>query len=75
MADHADRLLAQIRADGHEAHGTVLDVARPEQIESFVAAVQARHGRLSVLVNSAGVVTVTDPAAEKKGGGSSEPMK
>jgi NAD(P)-dependent dehydrogenase (short-subunit alcohol dehydrogenase family) len=47
--------VAQIRADGHEAHGTVLDVARPEQVESFVAAVWARHGRLSVLVNSAGI--------------------
>jgi NAD(P)-dependent dehydrogenase (short-subunit alcohol dehydrogenase family) len=45
----------QIRADGHVARGTVLDVASPEQIEEFMAAVQARHGRLSVLVNSAGI--------------------
>jgi len=45
----------QLCADGYDAHGTVLDVARPEQIESFVAAVDARHGRLSVLVNSAGI--------------------
>jgi len=45
----------QIRADGHEARGTVLDVARPEQIEEFFAAVDARHGRLSALVNSAGI--------------------
>jgi NAD(P)-dependent dehydrogenase (short-subunit alcohol dehydrogenase family) len=49
------RAVEQIRADGYDAHGTVLDVARPEQIESFVAAVDARHGRLSVLVNSAGI--------------------
>jgi NAD(P)-dependent dehydrogenase (short-subunit alcohol dehydrogenase family) len=47
--------VAQLRAEGHDAHGTVLDVAQPEQIESFVAAVDARHGRLSVLVNSAGI--------------------
>jgi NAD(P)-dependent dehydrogenase (short-subunit alcohol dehydrogenase family) len=47
--------VAQLRADGYDAHGTVLDVAQPEQIESFVAAVDARHGRLSVLVNSAGI--------------------
>lgn len=47
--------VVQLRADGHDAHGTVLDVARPEQIEDFVAAVDARHGRLSVLVNSAGI--------------------
>src|SRR6195256_161677 len=45
----------QIRVDGHEAHGTVLDVARPEQVQEFFAAVQARHRRLSALVNSAGI--------------------
>jgi NAD(P)-dependent dehydrogenase (short-subunit alcohol dehydrogenase family) len=47
--------VGQLRADGHTAHGTVLDAASPEQIESFVAAVGTRHGRLSVLVNSAGI--------------------
>jgi NAD(P)-dependent dehydrogenase (short-subunit alcohol dehydrogenase family) len=47
--------VGQLRADGHVAHGTVLDAARPEQIESFMAAVAARHGRLSVLVNSVGI--------------------
>jgi NAD(P)-dependent dehydrogenase (short-subunit alcohol dehydrogenase family) len=47
--------VGQLRADGHDAHGTVLDVARPEQVESFFAAVQARHGRVSALVNSAGI--------------------
>ena len=45
----------QLRADGHDAHGTVLDAARPDQIEAFVAAVGDRHGRLSILVNSAGI--------------------
>src|SRR6516162_9019288 len=35
--------------------GPVLDAARPDQIEAFVAAVGDRHGRLSVLVNSAGI--------------------
>jgi NAD(P)-dependent dehydrogenase (short-subunit alcohol dehydrogenase family) len=45
----------QLRADGYEARGTVLDVARPEQVEEFFAAVGARHGRLSALVNSAGI--------------------
>ena len=47
--------VGQLRADGHTAHGTVLDAVSPEQIESFVAAVGTRHGRLSVLVNSAGI--------------------
>jgi NAD(P)-dependent dehydrogenase (short-subunit alcohol dehydrogenase family) len=49
------RAVELIAADGHEARGTVLDVARPEQIEAFMAAVQNRHGRLSALVNSAGI--------------------
>jgi NAD(P)-dependent dehydrogenase (short-subunit alcohol dehydrogenase family) len=49
------RAVGQLRADGHEAHGTVLDVARPEQIENFVAAVGTRHGRVSALVNSVGI--------------------
>jgi len=47
--------VTQLRADGHEANGTVLDAARPDQIEAFVAAVGVRHGRLSILVNSAGI--------------------
>jgi NAD(P)-dependent dehydrogenase (short-subunit alcohol dehydrogenase family) len=47
--------VTQLRADGHEAHGTVLDVARPEQVEGLFAEITARHGRLSVLVNSAGI--------------------
>jgi NAD(P)-dependent dehydrogenase (short-subunit alcohol dehydrogenase family) len=47
--------VGQLRADGYDANGTVLDVASPEQIESFVTAVGARYGRLSVLVNSAGI--------------------
>lgn len=47
--------VTQLRADGHEANGTVLDAARPDQIDAFVAAVGDRHGRLSILVNSAGI--------------------
>jgi NAD(P)-dependent dehydrogenase (short-subunit alcohol dehydrogenase family) len=50
-----DRAAGELRAAGHEARGTVLDVADPEQIASFMAGVAARHGRLSVLVNSAGI--------------------
>jgi NAD(P)-dependent dehydrogenase (short-subunit alcohol dehydrogenase family) len=50
-----DRAAAEMRDAGHEARGTVLDVADPGQIASFMAGVAARHGRLSVLVNSAGI--------------------
>ena len=50
-----DRAAAQMQAAGHEARGTVLDVADPGQMASFMAGVADRHGRLSVLVNSAGI--------------------
>ena len=50
-----DRAAGEMRAAGHEARGTVLDVADPGQIASFMAGVADRHGRLSVLVNSAGI--------------------
>ena len=50
-----DRAAGAMRDAGHEARGTVLDVADPGQIASFMAGVAARHGRLSVLVNSAGI--------------------
>ena len=50
-----DRAAGEMRDAGHEARGTVLDVADPGQIASFMAGVSARHGRLSVLVNSAGI--------------------
>src|SRR5690242_21864651 len=39
--------VTQLRADGYEAHGTVLDVARPEQVEGFFADLTDRPGRLS----------------------------
>jgi NAD(P)-dependent dehydrogenase (short-subunit alcohol dehydrogenase family) len=47
--------VGRLRADGYEAHGTVLDVARPEQVEGFFADLATRHERVSVLVNSAGI--------------------
>jgi NAD(P)-dependent dehydrogenase (short-subunit alcohol dehydrogenase family) len=50
-----DRAASEMRDAGHEARGTVLDVADPGQIASFMAGVADRHGRLSVLVNSAGI--------------------
>jgi NAD(P)-dependent dehydrogenase (short-subunit alcohol dehydrogenase family) len=50
-----DRAAGELRAAGHQARGTVLDVADPGQIASFMAGVADRHGRLSVLVNSAGI--------------------
>jgi NAD(P)-dependent dehydrogenase (short-subunit alcohol dehydrogenase family) len=50
-----DRAAGEMRAAGYQARGTVLDMADPGQIASFMAGVADRHGRLSVLVNSAGI--------------------
>jgi NAD(P)-dependent dehydrogenase (short-subunit alcohol dehydrogenase family) len=47
--------VSELRARGYDVGGTVLDVTRPEQVESFVTEVGARRGWLTVLVNSAGV--------------------
>jgi len=48
---------ADLRADGisaeHERHA--LDVTNREHVDAVVAAVLARHGRLDVLVNNAGI--------------------
>jgi 3-oxoacyl-[acyl-carrier protein] reductase len=46
---------AQCRALGAQAEGHVLDVTSREQVDAVVAAVQARHGRIDVLVNNAGI--------------------
>ncbi|HEY3879859.1 MAG TPA: SDR family oxidoreductase [Trebonia sp.] len=54
-ADGVHSAVSALRAEGYDAGGTVLDAARPEQIERFFAGVDARHGRLTALVNSAGV--------------------
>lgn len=48
---------ADLRAEGvdaaHERHA--LDVTQREQVDAVVAAVLARHGRIDVLVNNAGI--------------------
>ncbi|HEX4953639.1 MAG TPA: SDR family oxidoreductase [Thermoanaerobaculia bacterium] len=49
----AEATAAEIRARGVEVWPLPADLARPEQIASLFAAVEARAGRLDVLVNSA----------------------
>lgn len=46
---------AHCLALGAQAEGHVLDVTSREQVDAVVAAVQARHGRIDVLVNNAGI--------------------
>ncbi len=53
--DAIDTSLAACRAAGAQAEGHVVDVTRREQVDAMVAAVLARHGRIDVLVNNAGI--------------------
>ncbi len=55
--DQLARAVRRLRARGGEAHAFEADVTRPDEVEALVAAVMARHGRLDVIVNNAGVIT------------------
>ena len=50
-----DAVVAQCQAAGAEAVGHVMDVSNRVQIDAVVQAVQARFGRIDVLVNNAGI--------------------
>jgi meso-butanediol dehydrogenase/(S,S)-butanediol dehydrogenase/diacetyl reductase len=50
---------AQVAGPGGDAMGVVADVTSPSQVEALFASVRDRHGRLDVLVNNAGVITIS----------------
>ncbi|WP_374567853.1 3-oxoacyl-ACP reductase FabG [Ideonella sp.] len=50
-----DAAVAQCLAAGGRAEGHLVDVTKREQVDAMVAAVKARHGRIDVLVNNAGI--------------------
>ena len=50
-----DTAVAQCQAAGGRAEGHLVDVTKREQVDAMVAAVKARHGRIDVLVNNAGI--------------------
>ncbi|MCK6579397.1 MAG: SDR family oxidoreductase [Anaerolineae bacterium] len=54
-ADIADGVVSQIMAQGHSAANFPCDVSRPDQVETLVAQVIARWGKLDILVNNAGI--------------------
>ena len=50
-----DQVVAQCEATGAQAVGYVMDVTNREQVESVVAQVKERFGRIDVLINNAGI--------------------
>lgn len=56
-AEAADRVAAAIEADGGTASPHVLDVADANAVDTTVAAVVERYGRLDAAVNNAGIGT------------------
>lgn len=59
----ADAVVAEISAAGGEAIGVAADLTRPGEIETLIATVERRFGRLDILVNSAAAFFPT-PLAE-----------
>jgi len=51
-----DDTLTRIRADNLDAMGFIVDVTKRPSIDAMVQGVMAKHGRIDVLVNNAGIV-------------------
>jgi NAD(P)-dependent dehydrogenase (short-subunit alcohol dehydrogenase family) len=45
----------EMRAEGFDVRGTVLDASNADAVQRFVEGAHARHGHLDILVNSAGI--------------------
>ncbi|MCG8360111.1 MAG: SDR family oxidoreductase [Kiloniellales bacterium] len=62
-ADRAAAVAAGLSASGIEAQPLAMDVTRSEEVEDVARQVVAKHGRIDVLVNNAGIAH-SDVAAE-----------
>ncbi|HVE44394.1 MAG TPA: 3-oxoacyl-ACP reductase FabG [Gammaproteobacteria bacterium] len=51
----ADKITAQLAAEGLQGEGMVLDVAAPASIEALMEAVKARYTAVNILVNNAAI--------------------
>ncbi|RKN20111.1 SDR family oxidoreductase [Micromonospora musae] len=57
--DRLAALVAELQAAGHSAEYQELDVTDVDSVRGFVEAAHARHGRVDVLVNNAGVMPLS----------------
>ena len=55
--------LSQLRERGFTVDGAICDIAQPEQVQSVVDRTMARHGRIDILINNAGVTWGAAPEA------------
>ena len=53
--ERCEKVAADIRAAGGQASALAVDVTRPEEAAASVETVLAQHGRIDILVNSAGI--------------------
>ncbi|MBB5987309.1 SDR family oxidoreductase [Sphingobium lignivorans] len=65
-ARRGDRLQALAEELGEQVAWQVLDVTDADSVEAFVAAAEARFGRVDALVNNAGVMPLSPLAALKR---------
>ncbi|QFU83130.1 SDR family NAD(P)-dependent oxidoreductase [Natronorubrum aibiense] len=58
-ATHAKEVVERIEDQGQRAHVIECDVTKPEQVDAMVEETVSEFGKLDLLVNNAGVITVT----------------
>ncbi len=65
-ASELDAVVAEIKEDGGEASAYVLDVTHAADIRSLAESLRTTHGRVDVLVNSAGTSLIAPLEATKE---------
>jgi len=59
--DEASRVCAEIAVFGGRAQHNLCDVTDEKQIAAAVRSIEARHGKVDILINNAGILTVRKP--------------
>ncbi len=58
----ANKAAAELQAKGRKAFGCRLDVTKPREVDRIASEILARHGKVDVLVNNAGIAKSFIPA-------------